>query len=195
VPALTGALQYATTYKMNTPGRSASVVLVTDGLPNGCASTIPAAVMAAQQAFMGTPSIRTYVIGLGNTAALDQIALAGSGNATHYFPAQGDVAAQLLAALTAISGTVTCDYTLPAGASADPRKVNVQVSLGGAMSQTLGYVGSSGMCSSMGGWYYDNPSLPTKLTLCAQSCDPLRGTPNSRVQVLLGCPTVGPGVN
>ena len=36
---------------------------------------------------------RAQAVLKGDTAALDQIALAGTGNATHYFPATGDVAA------------------------------------------------------------------------------------------------------
>jgi von Willebrand factor type A domain len=195
VPALQGALQYATAYTNMTPGRAASVVFITDGLPNGCNSTINAAAMAAQQAFQGMPSIKTYVVGLGATAALDQIALAGTGNATHYFPATGDVAAQLTAALTTISGAVTCDYVIPTNGQVDPLNVNISVSVGGGGSQVVGYVGSAAMCGAMGGWYYDNPTKPTKVTLCPQTCDPLKATPNSKVQVLYGCPRVGPGVN
>jgi hypothetical protein len=195
VPALQGALQYATQYTQNTPGRAASVVFITDGLPNGCNSTIPAAAMAAQNAFMGTPSIKTYVIGLGNTANLDQIALAGTGNATHYFPATGDVTTALVNALTKISGAVTCDYVIPMNGMVDPLNVNIQVTPGGGMTQQVGYVGSAAMCTAMGGWYYDNPTKPTKVTLCPQTCDPLKATANSKVQVLYGCPRKGPGVN
>jgi hypothetical protein len=193
VPALQGALQYAQIYVQSTPGRKASVVFVTDGLPNGCGSTIPGAVMAAQQAFLSTPSIKTYVVGLGNTAALDQVALAGSGGAQHYFPAQGDVAGQLSAALTSISGRTSCDYAI--AMNGDPHDVNVQVMIGGGMPTVIGYVGGASMCGSSGGWYYDNPIQPTRLTLCPQTCDPIRATAGSRVQVLYGCPRIGPGVN
>jgi hypothetical protein len=190
VPALQGALQYATMYTQNTPGRAASVVFITDGLPNGCGSTINQAAMLAQQAFMGTPSIKTYVIGLGNTMALDQIALAGTGGATHFFPATGDVAAQLTAALTTIAGAVTCDYTIPP--NVDASKVNISVTPGGGMTQVIGNVGTAAMCAAQGGgWYYDKQP-PTKVTLCPQTCDPLRATAGSRVQVLYGCPTIIP---
>jgi hypothetical protein len=193
VPALQGALQFARTYTENTPGRAASVVLVTDGYPNGCASTIAAAAMVAQQAYEGTPSTKTYVIGLGNTAALDQVALAGSGGARHYFPADGDVVTQLLAALTTISGVNTCNYALPA--TGDPLSVNVQVTIGGGMPAVIRYVGSAAMCALNGGWFFDNPTSPTKLILCPQTCDPIRTTTGSRVQVLVGCPRIGPGTN
>jgi hypothetical protein len=195
VPALQGALQYATTYTRNTPGRSASVVLVTDGVPNGCNSTVVAAAMAAQAAFSGTPTIPTYVIGLGNTANLDQIALSGSGGAFHYFPAQGDIAGQLAAALAKISGVLTCDYVIPMTSTIDPLNVNIQVTVGAGATTLVGYVGSAASCGPNGGWYYDNPANPTHVTLCPQTCNPLQATPNSKVLVLYGCPRKGPGVD
>jgi hypothetical protein len=195
VPALQGALQFAQAYTRSTPGRAASVVLVTDGYPNGCASTIAGAAMAAQMAFAGTPTTKTYVIGLGNTANLDEIALAGSGAATHYFPANGDVVTQLLAALTTISGINTCSYTLPANAMGDPLNVNVEVTTGGGMPTVIGYVGSATMCGPNNGWYFDDPARPAKLILCPQTCQPVRTTSGSRVQVLVGCPRRGPGSN
>jgi len=197
VPALTGALNYARTYTMNTPGRAASVVFVSDGLPNdNCnpQSSIPRAVTAATTAFNGMPSIKTYVVGLGDVAALDEIALAGTGGVTHYFPATTDVATQLAAALTTIAGAITCDYVIPTTGMVDPKNVNIQVSVGGGALTSVGYVGTAAMCTANGGWYYDNPAAPTRITLCPQSCDPLKATMGSKVQVLYGCPTIGPGV-
>jgi hypothetical protein len=188
LPALTGALDYARTYTMNTPGRSAAVLLVTDGIPNGCTSTIPAAAMAAQQAFEGMPRIKTYVVGLGNTAALDQIALAGSGGMTHYFPATGDVAAQLAAVLHEITGTITCKYTIPTTHTIDPNLVNVEITVGGGMKIQVGRVMSMAECGASGGWFYDDPTHPTQIILCDQSCDPLKMTAGSTVQILYGCP-------
>jgi hypothetical protein len=191
VPALTGAIQYAVSYTNATPGRTASVVFVTDGIPNGCNSTVPGATMVAQMGFAGKPQVKTYVIGLGNTMALDAIALAGTGNATHYFPATGDVTTQLTTALTTIAGAVTCDYTIPTGV--DPAKVNIQVTPGGGMAQNIGGVANAAACGMMGGWYYD--ATKTHITLCPQTCDPLKATMGSKVQVLYGCPTIPPGVN
>jgi len=46
----------------------------------------------------------------------------------------------------------------------------------------------------LGGWFYDvnPPGRPTQITLCPQSCMPLQSTPNSGVQLQLGCPSVPP---
>jgi hypothetical protein len=151
--------------------------------------------MTAQAAFNGTPSIPTYVIGLGNTANLDQIALSGSGGAIHYFPAQGDVAGQLVAALAKISGVLRCDYVIPMTSAIDPQNVDIQVTVGGGATMLVGYVGSAAACGASGGWYYDNPAMPTHVTLCPQTCDPLIATPNSKVQVLYGCQRTGAGAD
>jgi hypothetical protein len=197
VPALQGAIDYATAYSKNGSGRSASVVFVTDGLPNGCNSTIPNATKVATTAFNAMPQVKTYVVGLGATKSLDEIALGGSGGMTHFFPADGDVAAQLTAALKQIAGAITCDYVIPTASSKalDFGQVNVQVKVGSAgMPQLVGNVGTAAGCMAGGGWYYDNPMAPTKITLCAQSCDPLKANQGSTLQVLIGCATEGPAV-
>jgi hypothetical protein len=193
---LQGAIDYATAYSKGPSGRSASVVFVTDGMPNGCNSTIPDATKAATAAFGGMPQIKTYVVGLGATMSLDEIALGGSGGMTHYFPATGDVAGQLTAALKQIAGAITCDYVIPMnGKALDFGLVNVQVKVGSAgMPQLVGNVGTPMGCTAQGGWYYDNPMSPTKITLCAQTCDPLKGAQGSTLQVLIGCATEGPTV-
>jgi len=100
-PALTGAIQYAQAYTMQQAGaRTAAVLFVTDGLPSdGCnpRSSVMNATTAAANGFAATPSIKTFVVGLGSTATLDAIALAGVGgvkancpdpaSATCYIPA------------------------------------------------------------------------------------------------------------
>ena len=89
------------------------------------------------------------------------------------------------------SSAATCSGSTPSG------KVNVRVTPGGGMTREIGYVGSAAMCGANGGWYYDNPppGVPTKLTLCPQTCDPLKATPNSKVGVVYGCRQSGPGIN
>jgi len=195
-PALQGAIQYASTYTIQQMGmRAAAVLLVTDGNPNGCNSTVNNASAAAMAGFMGTPQIKTYVVGLGTVATLDAIALAGSGGLTHYIPASGDVAGALSMALTQITGMITCAYTIPqvAGRPVDPTKVNVQITIGaGGTPQAVGKVANMAACGSLGGWYYDNDTMPTQILLCPQTCTLLKSDPNSSVQVLYGCPSGPP---
>jgi hypothetical protein len=193
-PALQGAIDYAKAYDANGTGHVANVVFVTDGIPNGCNSTVAGAAAIAAAGFAGTPSVKTYVIGLGDTAALDQIALAGTGNATHYFPATGDVVTPLLAALKAITTvTISCDYMIPTnGQTLDYRLVNVETTVGPNGTPTMvDNVINSAQCGPSGGWYYDvNPPVtPTKIGLCPQSCGPLASTAGSSLRVIIGCAT------
>ena len=60
----------------------------------------------------------------------------------------------------------------------------------------IGQVKDKGGCDAAGGgWYYDNPATPTMISLCATTCTPLLGAPNSHLQVLIGCLTQGQPVN
>jgi hypothetical protein len=191
-PALTGAIQYARQYTMDQMGqRTAAVLLVTDGVPTGCTPNTPAtAAMVAMNAYNGTPQIKTFVVGMGDTAALDQIALAGSGGMQHYIPTMGDVVTTLTNALSSITGMITCNYARPAGSN--PNLVNVQITVAGGMQMNIGKVDNAAACPAAGGWYYDNNTTPTMIILCPTTCDAVKNTPNSGVEVLYGCPSNPP---
>jgi hypothetical protein len=195
-PALQGAIDYANAYTAANPGRTAAVVFVTDGVPNGCNSSVASAAAAATAGFSGMPPVTTYVVGLGATASLDQIALAGSGGATHYFPATGDVTGQLTQVLKQVSNQLTCDYVIPpAPMGIDYNMVNVDVRVGiGAAATRIGNVTDASACGASGGWYYDKnpPQVPSKISICPSSCEPLRANVGSSVQVLFGCPKEPP---
>jgi hypothetical protein len=193
VPALQGAINYARIYTMQSmSARTAAVLLVTDGLPTGCTGNdVTAAANMASAGYMGTPQVKTFVVGLGNTAALDQVALAGSGGTTHYFPSMGDVTTTILRALNGISGMATCSYPVPAGGSFDPNLVNLVLKIGAAQ-QRVGRVDNAGACGAAGGWYYDSPSLPREILLCPAACDALKANPGSTVQIAYGCPSLPP---
>ena len=81
-------------------------------------------------------------------------------------------------------------YAIPAGAN--PKLVNVQITVAGGMPAQIGKVANAAACGTAGGWYYDNETTPTMIILCPQSCDAVKGTPNSGVEVLYGCPSNPP---
>jgi hypothetical protein len=196
-PALTGAINYARAYTAATQGRTAAVVLVTDGIPTQCfPNTVTTATNAAQAGFTGNPSIKTYVVGLGRTATLDSIALAGSGGLTHYFPATGDVTAQLIAALKQISGAISCDYAIPTGRPLDYAAVAIEIKVGSSGMPTLVQrVDNAAACAgATNGWFFDSnpPATPTKITLCPQTCDPLKTNDGSTIKLVIGCAGVPP---
>ncbi|HXK18325.1 MAG TPA: vWA domain-containing protein [Polyangiaceae bacterium] len=196
--ALAGAYGYIMSYTAQTPGHTAAVLLVTDGMPFSCGEshTTTLTLPVVQMAYSGTPSIKTYVVGMGNTAALDELALAGSGNQTHYFDANGDVSSKIQAALKSVTTSITCDYAIPTGGKPiDFGLVNIEAQVGATgTAAALGNVTSAAQCDARGGWYYDAnpPATPTKITLCPQSCEPLKATDNSSVKVLYGCKTKPP---
>lgn len=89
---------------------------------------------------------------------------------------------------------ISCEYPIPPnpdGSAFDPTKVNVEYTSGGGNSQTIGNVPSAATCTSqVGGWYYDDPQNPTKITLCPSTCNAVQGDQSGRVDVLFGCDTI-----
>jgi len=88
---------------------------------------------------------------------------------------------------------ISCDYPIPPppdGESIDPTKVNVLHTSSGGTQTTIYNVptGESG-CGNTGGWYFDDPAAPTKITVCANTCAALQGDPGGKVEVLFGCET------
>ncbi|HMI87968.1 MAG TPA: vWA domain-containing protein [Polyangiaceae bacterium] len=197
VPALSGAIQYSTSYAQTHPGRTVGVVFATDGAPTECTqndNTVPGAVRVAQAAAMGTPPIRTYVLGVGpNLANLNQIAVAGGTQKAYLV--EGGGSTELITALNEIrKSALTCDYQIPIipGKPLDLDLVNIKVRVGPPPSseQQIYRVDGAAQCGPQGGWYFDNPSAPTRIQLCPTTCDPLLKTTGSGLTVLIGCRVV-----
>ncbi|MET0592670.1 MAG: vWA domain-containing protein [Polyangiaceae bacterium] len=197
VPALSGAIQYATGYAQTHTGRTVAVVFASDGEPTECMNnntSIPGAVNVARAALMGTPPIRTYVLGVGPSLGnLNQIAAAGG--TTQAFLVESGGSQDLINALNDIrKSALTCDYQIPVipGRPLDLNLVNIKARVGPApaMEQIIYKVDGASSCGSSGGWYFDNPSAPTKITLCPTTCDPLIKTQGSKLDVLIGCKAV-----
>ncbi len=135
----------------------------------------------------------TYAVGMegSQTAQINQIAQAGGTN-QGIFIGTGNAQAELLAALKAIQGSqVACEFAMPTsttGEAVDPYKVNVNYTPGGGSKETLGQVASATDCAN-GGWYYDNPTAPTKITLCPSTCATIQADKAAKLEVLLGCAT------
>ena len=191
LPALTGSLQYAQTQIPSNPGGTTAIVLVTDGDPVGCGSTLASVTNAA--AASKAAAVPVFVVGIGNTGNLNAIAKAGgTGQATLVSassPAQTQ--ADFLKALENIRGqTLACEYKIPAlpqGTSL--HQVNVTYTTGGGVANTLTY---DATCSgSVPGWHYDDVKNPTKIVLCKLTCDAVQQDPKGTVDVVFGCDTKG----
>ena len=190
--ALAGAEQWADNLAVASPAEKVVVVLVTDGMPNGCNEDINAISQLAADA-LAQHAVLTYAVGLEGsaTAQMNQIATAG-GTSAGIFIGSGNAQAELLAALKAIQGSqVSCQFQMPqsqTGTPVDPSKVNVNYTPGGGAMQTVGQVASAAECVN-GGWYYDNPTAPTTITLCPTTCATVQADKDAKIQVLLGCAT------
>jgi hypothetical protein len=192
LPALQGALQYAAQEQKINPTAKVAVVLVTDGDPNACNSTIQAVSGAAQAA---AASIPTYVIGIGNVTNLDMIAAAG-GTKTAFIVSTTNpqqTVADFQKALSTIKGSaLSCEYTVPAapqGQSIDFNKINVVYTSSSGAQTVLPY---NKDCSGNGqGWHYDNPASPTKIEICPGSCTSIMADTGAKIDVELGCDTLG----
>ena len=190
LPALQGAIQYARGWAQTYTGKKTIVVLATDGDPNACNSTIDAVAQAAADGLNGSPSIPTYVIGIGNVANLNQVAQAGGTGQALIVAADPAVASQqFVDAMNAIRGAaLPCDYAIPSGGA--PNKVNLSFDEGSGPT-FVPNVGSAQGCDPVaGGWYYDNPAAPQRILTCTGTCDLFKSKTNGQVNVVVGCDTV-----
>ncbi|MCA9631490.1 MAG: VWA domain-containing protein [Myxococcales bacterium] len=191
-PALAGALTYATAYADARPDHQVVVVLATDGDPSGCTNnSVSLAATYAETGNTNTPQVKTFVIGIGDLSALNQIAQKGGTNSA-FIVSSGNAGQGFLDALNEIRGAVTCQYKIPVPAEGDPNpdKVNVGITQEGMEQEVIPQVSGPGACVGQPGWYYDNPSNPTQILLCPASCDIVEYSDSVVVDVVIGCDTV-----
>jgi Mg-chelatase subunit ChlD len=201
--ALEGAINQAQMYAAANPGHSVVAVLATDGLPDECTpSDIPTIARLAAQGLSGSPSIKTFAIGVFTpndkamgTSDLDQIASAG-GTKTAFVidTSTQNVEQQFTAALTAIRGaSLPCNYEVPLPESGTPdfMDVNVVYTTGAGVTSGLPYVASASRCGNGGGWYYDvapeDGGTPNAILVCPTTCSALQTDTSGRVDVVTGC--------
>ncbi|HEY2743275.1 MAG TPA: vWA domain-containing protein [Polyangia bacterium] len=167
--------------QLNDATRANYVVLATDGEPN-CTDTDVASRIT--KLFNATPSVKTYVIGMGDGTASDPTLLnswADAGHtaltgATHYY--QTSSPAALKSAFDAIvGGIVSCDFKMTQAAP-DPSLITVTEN------------GTAVSPSPTVGWTYDAGS--NTVSLHGAACDMLTANSSTQVGVLYGCPGLPP---
>jgi hypothetical protein len=190
--ALEGALTYARSRLLASPDHRSAVVMVTDGEPRECGSTLTATSAIAADALLGDPPIPTYVMGVGpKLDNLDTIAKAGGTTEAYLVESGGEEA--LLAALEAIrTSALSCEYVWSRGLSSRFEDAVVTTSRAGdRVATAIEQVTGRGACGDGAGWFYDRPVSseegPTKITLCPASCSPLVRLPGSHLDVRVGC--------
>jgi len=194
-PALSGAIDAAKASAAGDPDRRSVVVLATDGLPTQCMPTdigeIGAIAMAGNTT---TPSVPTFVIGVGsNLSNLNAIAAAG-GTGQAFLVEDANATQQFIDALNSIGQTLTCEFSIPEpmDGEIDFGLVNVQYTTSAGDSVLFNQVPDAGSCGADGGWYYDDSNAPTLIILCPESCTTVKDDPNGQVDIVLGCKTQVP---
>lgn len=198
-PGIRGALTYAHDWATQHPDHLTLVVFATDGEPTGCtgSNSVDLSAQSASQAWQAW-GIKTVVIGVGSElGALNAIAQAGGTDKAVLVDAGGgNTAKQFLDALNELRSFVACKYQVPkapAGQELDFGQVNVQITPPSGQSEFLGQVAGPSNCGTGGGWYYDNPTAPTKILLCDSTCAGIKQgqTPSTstKVEIVLGCST------
>lgn len=191
VPALEGAISYARSWAQDNPERATMVVLVSDGFPTQCGHGPDAIAAAAKEGFESDEEIRTFVIGVGDVARfnLDNYARSG-GTGKAYLTEADNVSDSFVEALNNISDSkLACQYAIPeppSGMKIDTEKVQVIYTPASGDPEEVPSVTSLAQCaqSENGGWYYDNPDMPTKITVCPCTCARFGA---GQVDVRLGC--------
>jgi hypothetical protein len=211
-PALEGAIMYAEQWQADHPGNRIIVVLVTDGVPNGCGDPpepsdqmregVGRIAEVAAAGLAGNPSIRTFVLGIEGLEvpvedfryACTTIATAGGSQAV-IIEANDDLAAEFSAALDGIreEAAPPCTYGVPLpppGEELNLNQVNVVLQPpGGREPEGILNVASLDQCGN-GGWYYDPPDDPATIELCPSTCGVVSQLNGASFQVVFGCATV-----
>jgi hypothetical protein len=203
-PAVRGALVQLRAHRAAHPGRKVALILAGDGLPEqSCAmNDIPAVAADLGAAFMGTPSIPTYVIGVFAPAELmtsqmqlDRLAMAGGSGQAFVLAANDDLTMRLQEALDQIRGAaLACEYEIPPPTAGriDFARVNVRYTSASGP-QNVPYVEQAGRCDpAQGGWYFDvlpSTGAPTRILACDATCRRFKSDPNGRVDLVFGCAT------
>jgi hypothetical protein len=195
LPALQGAITFATDWANQNPSHVTVVVFATDGIPESCDTNEATINAAAAAGFNGVPSIRTFVIGVGsNLGVLNGIAAAGGTGQAFLIDANANAQQAFLDALNEIQGAaLPCAYVIPdppEGQELDFNQVNVQYTPGGGGQPTvISKVDGESSCGPDGGWYYDNPTNPAQILLCPGTCETVAADTEGEVEVVLGCAT------
>jgi hypothetical protein len=200
--AIESAMAALATRRKTLPDRKTVMVLATDGYPSCDDDTLDSVPTRLRQAFAGTPSVPTYVVGVfapGDLTEAQMIfqrfATAGGTDTPVLLTVGDDLGRQLLDALNAIRGkVVACDYgiPMPQNTPLDLSKINVT-----ATSQNqpmeLGRVAGPDQCAGRAGWYYaaapTGTNLPQRIVLCPASCTRLKDDPAAHVDLVFGCAT------
>ena len=184
MPAIHGALLHAQKWQSANPQRAVAVALITDGYPTECDTDVSAIAQMVSEFYLGVqgtyntvgkPAIRTYMVGIGvDKFNLNTVAQAGGTRQSLIVAAADEVAGALKNIVSAYQITPPCQTALPSppgGGVFNPDKFKLTYTPFGASTEQILAVDSAAACgAAVGGFYFDNPNAPTRLTLCPCTC-------------------------
>jgi hypothetical protein len=191
LPALQGALMYASQSVGTQTGHRPLIVLITDGAPQGCNGDIAAVSRAAALGTVAIPQVLTHVLDVGDVGMFDPVARAGGTEKARV----AQTTEQIVDVLKEISGRkALCEFVLPATGrpGIDAGKLNVFVQpVRGTESLVVRVEGPESCDADSGGWYLDHgDGGQTSIVFCPATCSRVTGT--TRIRITLGCPDPPP---
>lgn len=202
--ALNGLVKFTAANK--TPGRVIIGILITDGAPNECESSDSGLRNIAQTHFNNT-GIHTFMVGIEGSAFQRLEAWASytgaikhddtndaCGNCNncechHYNVGKGNPAVFIEALKKIQKSVLSCTFQVPEPSQGvlDPDLVRVDYFPNGQPPPIeLPRVNSAGDCSGPG-WYYDNPTNPTTVNLCPDSCSTIQADSHAEIKIRIAC--------
>lgn len=198
-PAVAGALEYVSNWKVTHPGQLVVPVVIAGGLPDQNQCTFNESLDVQQALGAATPQTKTFLIAYdtgNNSNQLDNIASAGGAGTQNAFSVGADnqTDQDIQAAFSTIVQR-SCAWAIPAGVN--PQKINAQLlTPDGGVSDSLfvGNVKDHQECASIRArqfqWYYDDPQNPRLIIGCDYTCQTLHTLADASLEVLAGCQTV-----
>ncbi|HVU05869.1 MAG TPA: hypothetical protein VHE30_29170 [Polyangiaceae bacterium] len=197
VAAIQGASTYVQAIEKAHPERTASVVLVTDGvLDPVCGSTPKTAAAEAARALAASPSVATYVVALGagptlvdpvdivDLAPLDDIAKAGGTGTAERVEVNLSTNDELTGALESVTARARpCSFRVPPAFEEARVSIEWRDPLGNVSEWP--HVASAAACGTAAGVYGSQST--GFLDLCPTSCSLLRTSPNGTATALEAC--------
>lgn len=195
--AIRGACDYVSSYRVDHAGRNPAILLVTDGEPKAplsketCEPTLDDAVVAAEECYQ-EKGIRIYVLGVGPSLTNLRV-IAEAGGTEDAFLADLDNAQQVLEAFRAVrfAAQLPCELALSpdvtSGDGVDFSASTVAYLDFMCTYEPLVEVESAEACGEQSGWYFDEPSAPTKIVLCDVACGNVKSA-GRQLFYSIGCP-------
>jgi hypothetical protein len=206
LPALQGAIAHCRVRARSPEHANTKQVvflIIADGNVNPvCAYTPEQLNEVAEQGFGGQPSIETYVFGLEAVSFLDpallqalleQVAQQGGTRSPYMFNlgANADLADKMAEARDTAKPS-PCDFEYPTwyqgGGPGNPDWVTLQYTHSGGSTVRVPRVDDRLACEpGRDGWYFDDPSAPSRVIACGQTCDTLTAEPAPQTRIIVGC--------